>query len=191
MRTTLLHAALVAGLTLAAAPAAARTVRDEPYPLDTTWNAAVRMVRVDFGFTIDERDRDLGYFTFQYREGRRLVPGSVEVLRSEVDGRVGTRVIVQVPQMPTYVESMMLTHLARKLRAEFGEPLAPPPRRPEHPAQPPAGERPPEGAPAQPTQPQQPAPSQPSQPQQPPAANLTSGRWEAPRRVRTIDDWDD
>jgi hypothetical protein len=199
MRTTLLQAALALGLTFASAQADARTVRDEPYALDTTWNAAVRMVRVDFGFTIDERDRDLGYFTFQYREGRRTVPGSVEVLRSEVDGRQGTRVIVQIPSMPAYVESMMLQRLARKLRSEFGEAPPPPSRRP---ADRPAGEAPPDAAhphePAAPTPPAQ--PSQPAQPAQPtaqpsqpavPAATLTAGRWEAPARVRYIDDFDD
>lgn len=199
MRHTLLQAALALGLTVASAQAGARTVRDEPYALDTTWNAAVRMVRVDFGFTIDERDRDLGYFTFQYREGRRSVPGSVEVLRSEVDGRQGTRVIVQIPSMPAYVESMMLQHLARKLRAEFGEAPTPTPRRP---ADRPAGEAPPDAAhphePAAPTPPAQ--PSQPAQPTQPaaqssqptvPRATLTAGRWEAPAHVRYIDDFDD
>jgi hypothetical protein len=117
-------------LLVAPSLAAARSVRDEPYPLESTWNAAVRLVRVDMGCTITERDRDLGYFTFEYREGSRTVPGSVEIVRTEVDGRQGTRVIVQVPLMPTYVESMLLTRLTRKLHEEYGEPVAPPPRRP-------------------------------------------------------------
>ena len=174
---------LISALSLAAARAEARTVRDEPYPLDTTWNAAVRLVRVDFGFTIDERDRDLGYFTFQYREGRRLVPGSMEVLRTEIDGRPGTRVILQVPQMPNYVEAMMLAHLTRKLRSEFGEPPSAPPRAPT----PPASERPPE-QPASPSGPAQPSGAAPT----PSASNspsAPSGRWEAPRRIRYIDDF--
>lgn len=189
MRPTIFAAATILGLALHAPRADARTVRDEPYPLDTTWNAAVRMVRVDFGFTIEERDRDLGYFTFQYREGRRTVPGSVEVLRTETDGRQGTRIIVQVPQMPTYVESMMLQHLSRKLRAEFGEP---PPRRPTPSPErspsdrPPSAEHPPDGAP---TQPSPPAP--PSQTPTSAAPTLTSGRWEPPPRIRRIEDFDD
>ncbi len=116
---------------MVAAPslAAGRSVRDEPYPLESAWNAAVRLVRVDMGCPITERDRDMGYFTFDYREGSRTVPGSIEVVRVEVDGRQGTRIIVQVPLMPTYVETMLLNRLNRKLHEEYGEPVAPPPRR--------------------------------------------------------------
>lgn len=117
-------------LSLASSAASARTVRDEPYPMETTWNAAVRLVRVDMGMPITERDQDLGYFTFSYRDGARTVPGSLELVRTEVDGRPGARIIVQIPQMPTYVESLILTRLARKLRTEFGEPPPPVVRRP-------------------------------------------------------------
>jgi len=120
---------MVAVLAMAPGLAEARSVRDEPYPLENAWNAAVRLVRVDMGCTITERDRDMGYFTFEYREGSRTVPGSMEVVRTEVDGRPGTRVIVQVPLMPTYVETMLLNRLNRKLHEEYGEPVAPPPRR--------------------------------------------------------------
>ncbi len=132
-RSSVLFAAVCAMGLSAASGASARTVREEPYPAEVTWNAAVRLVRVDFGLTITERDQDLGYFTFQWREGNRSVPGSVELVRAEVDGRQGTRVIVQIPQMPTYVESMMLSRLGRKLRQEFGEPPAARPRQPETP----------------------------------------------------------
>lgn len=132
-RSSVLFAAVCAVGLSAASAASARTVREEPYPTEVTWNAAVRLVRVDFGFAITERDQDLGYFTFQWREGNRTVPGSVELVRADVDGRQGTRVIVQIPQMPTYVESMMLSRLGRKLRQEFGEPPAPRPRQPETP----------------------------------------------------------
>ncbi len=132
-RTLAAGVALVAVLAHGAA-AGARSVHDEPYTFETTWNAAVRMVRVDLGCPILERDQDVGYFTFTYRDGPRTVPGSIEIVRTEVDGRTGARVIVQIPEMPTYVESMMLTRLGRKLRTEFGEP-PPPVRHP--PVQPP------------------------------------------------------
>lgn len=117
-------------ISLASSAASARTVRDEPYPMETTWNAAVRLVRIDMGLAINERDESLGYFTFTYREGARSVPGSMELVRTEVDGRPGARIIVQIPQMPTYVESLILTRLSRKLRSEFGEPPPPVVRRP-------------------------------------------------------------
>ncbi len=140
---------LAAALVAFESSADARSVRDEPYSIDTTWNAAVRMVRVDLGLSITERDRELGYFTFDYREGTRSVPGSLEIVRTEVEGRPLSRVIVQIPLMPNYVEAMLLTRLARKLRSEYGEP-PPPPRRPTPPERPaerpsdrPAGSDPP------------------------------------------------
>jgi hypothetical protein len=192
MKTTLVRsaAALAAlGFTLGAE---ARTVRDEPYSLDTTWNAAIRLVRVDMGLAIQERDREIGYFTFIYREGVRAVPGSVEVVRTEMDGRSATRIIVQIPQMPTYTEAMMLTRLGRKLRTEYGEP-PPPVRRPPagQPGQPPGRDppldalpRPPSGdaPPSQPTQPPSGA-NPPSQPQPPQPSPPPSGSTPATYRV--------
>ena len=126
-------------ISLASATAEARTVRDEPYPMETAWNAAVRLVRIDMGMPIIERDQEMGFFTFTYREGARSVPGSMEMVRTEIDGRPGARIIVQIPQMPTYVESLILTRLARKLRSEFGEPLPPVVRRPTPPSTPSEG----------------------------------------------------
>lgn len=123
--------------------ASARTVRDQPYPRETTWNAAIRLIRVDLGCAITERDLDNGYFTFDWRDGRRTVPGSLEIVPTQIDGRPGTRVIVQISSMPSYVEAMVLSRLTRKLHTEFGEPPAPPPRAP---------------TPAEPTPPQNPAP---------------------------------
>lgn len=205
MKTTLVRsaAALAAlGFTLGAE---ARTVRDEPYSLDTTWNAAIRLVRVDMGLAIQERDRDIGYFTFIYREGQRAVPGSVEVVRTEMDGRTATRIIVQIPQMPTYTEAMMLTRLGRKLRTEYGEP-PPPVRRPpagQQPGQQPGRDRDPpldalprqppgDAPPSQPNQPPSgnnpPSQQQPSQPSQPPSGSApTTYRVERPP-VRDDDD---
>jgi hypothetical protein len=140
-------------LSLASATAEARTVHDEPYSMETTWNAAVRLVRIDMGMPILERDQEMGFFTFTYREGSRSVQGSMEMVRTEVDGRPGARVIVQIPQMPTYVESLILTRLARKQRSEFGEPPPPVVRRPA----PPPTERAPDRRPGDP----EPPPTQP------------------------------
>ena len=122
MRRKRLGGLAAAVFLLVSSTAGARSVRDEPYSLETTWNAAMRLVRVDLGMPITERDQDLGYFTFSYREGRRVVPGSMELVRTEVDGRPGARIIVQIPEMPSYVESMILARLTRKLHSEFGEP---------------------------------------------------------------------
>lgn len=123
------------------ASAEARSVRDEPYPFATAWNTAIRLIRVDLGCPIVERDMEIGYFTFTYRDGNRTVPGSVEMVRTTLDGRDGVRVILQIPQEPTYVETVVLNQLGRKLRTEFGEPVAPVRRAPPPPP-PGPGERP-------------------------------------------------
>lgn len=123
--------------------AEARTVRDQPFSRENTWNAAIRLIRVDMGCRITERDLENGYFTFDWRDGRRTVPGSIEVIPTQVDGRPGTRVIVQIAEMPSYVESMLLTQLRRKLISDFGEPPAPRRREESAPSQPPR-----EGGPA-------------------------------------------
>ena len=47
------------------------------------------------------------------------MPGSVEVIPTQVDGRPGTRVIVQISDMPSYVESMVLTQLRRTRVGDF------------------------------------------------------------------------
>lgn len=136
MRPNFQALAVALSLTLASAASEARSVRDEPYPFATAWNAAIRLIRVDYGCVIVERDQDVGFFTFNYRDGARTVPGSVEIVRTTLDGRDAARVIVQIPQMPTYVESLMLNQLGRKLRTEFGEPTPPPRRAPTPPVAP-------------------------------------------------------
>ncbi|MEI8258643.1 MAG: hypothetical protein WCJ30_23465 [Deltaproteobacteria bacterium] len=123
---------VAATLSLAAAlarPAAAnaRATEDERYTFDLTWNAAVRLIRVDMGFAIIERDRDTGFVVFTYTDAGRATPGSLELIRTRIGGVDACRVVVNVPQMPTYVERHLLTRLARKLHDEYGDPIAPTP----------------------------------------------------------------
>lgn len=125
-------AILCVAMLAVASVAGARTSRDQPFSQERTWNAAIRLIRVDFGCAITERDAENGYFTFDWRDGRRTVPGSLEVVPTQVDGRPGTRVIVQISAMPGYVESMVLTRLRAKLISDYGEP-PPPPRPPQTP----------------------------------------------------------
>jgi len=110
-----------------ASPVEARKAQVFQYPLSVVWNAAVRLMRVDLQSPIAEKDRQDGYFLFDYPNGAKSVPGSVEVV--EVNG--GVRVTVQVPSLPSYVERMMLDKLARKLRKEFGKPVVKPVAAPE------------------------------------------------------------
>lgn len=107
----------------AAATAHAKSAYDSAYGFDRTWNCGMRLVRVDLGLTISEKDESAGYLLFDYRSpesGKRVVPGSMEFIRTGDADSV--RVVVQIPQMPGYHEQVLVDQLARKLRNEYGDP---------------------------------------------------------------------
>src|SRR5262249_9663914 len=98
---------------------------DSPYTLAQTYNTALRLVRVDMGLAITEKDPSAAYLLFDYKStesGQRVVPGSIEMLDS---GR-SIKVVIQLSQMPRYHEQVMSDQLAKKLRDEYGEPAARP-----------------------------------------------------------------
>lgn len=111
-------------------PAQARTGTDVPYGYDQVWSAVIRLVRVDLRFTIDESDKDLGFVLFQYKEGKRELPGSIELIRDkEKETSTPIQAVIQIPGMPAYVEQVMLDQLKRKMKADYGAPLPPPPKK--------------------------------------------------------------
>jgi hypothetical protein len=108
-------------LTSLASEAEAKTGYESPYSYERTWNAATRLVRVDLGLKIVERDENTGYVLFEYKSsesGSKTSSGSMEIVRKED----GASVLVQLPDMPRYHEQVLADQLARKLRAEYGEP---------------------------------------------------------------------
>ncbi len=123
-----LRALLALGLGLAGAglfalpDATARASFDSPYSLEQTFHTALRYVRIDRGYKINEKDPQAGYVLFDYRDTTgRDTPGSIEMIPS--GGSV--KVVVQLPKMPRYHEQVLADGLSRKLRDELGEP---PPR---------------------------------------------------------------
>lgn len=110
-------------VSLGAAPHAdAKSAYDSAYGFERTWNAGVRLVRVDLGFKVTEKDDTNGYLLFDYSSpegGPKSVPGSMEFVRG-TDGVV--RVVVQIARMPGYHEQVLVDSLQRKLRAEYGDP---------------------------------------------------------------------
>lgn len=120
---TLLSAALTAPFALSADDASAKSGYESAYGFDRTWNCGMRLVRVDLGLKISEKDEAAGYLLFDYKSpesGNKPVPGSMEFIRSRDTGAV--RVVVQIPQMPGYHEQVLVDQLARKLRNEYGDP---------------------------------------------------------------------
>src|SRR5256885_8971098 len=128
------HLAAIVGLGAAAAiawpsgDADARGTYESGYGFERTWNAGLRLVRVDLALKVTEKDEANGYLLFDYRSpesGAKPCPGSMEFIKSKDDGSV--RVVVQIAQMPGYHEQVMVDALARKLRNEYGDPPKSPP----------------------------------------------------------------
>lgn len=122
-------AALVAmaAVAIPAGPASAKSAYESAYGFERTWNAGLRLVRVDLGLKVTEKDDANGYLLFDYKSpesGQKPVPGSMEFIKGR-DG--GVRVVVQIAQMPGYHEQVLVDHLQRKLRNEYGDPPKKPP----------------------------------------------------------------
>ena len=107
----------------------AKKTEDFRHSYGQVWGAAIRLIRVDQGYPIKDRDQEIGYFLFDYRDDGRMYPGSVELVRIEDQGGGPIRAVIQIPAMPSYIERMLLDKLRKKLIREFGEP-APPPKKP-------------------------------------------------------------
>jgi hypothetical protein len=118
-------AVLVVGTTSADAKATCQS----PYGYDRTWNAALRLVRVDNGWRVTEKDEANGYLLFEYTspENKRPAAGSMEFIRDS-DGSVD--VVVQISQMPRYHEQVLIDALTAKMRREYGDPPVRPRRDP-------------------------------------------------------------
>lgn len=154
-------------LHLLAGTAEARRETSLRYPFSLVWTTAVRMVRVDYESPITEKDRDEGYFLFEFQYQGKAHSGSFEVIREGDEGSGVAKVVVQIPAMPSYVEQMLIDRLQRKLSQDHGaprEPAKPEPSKPKaprdsdsdkKPANPPNGSQEPQ-EPSEPQEPQEP-----------------------------------
>jgi len=132
LRGLVLSAFLLVGSSFLAGDALASTAYESPYTFEQTWGTAVRLVRVDLGLKITEKDPEHGYFFFEYtspESGKRVHQGSMQVVRT---GKDIVRVSVELTTMPSYHERMIVDALAKKLSTEYGEP----PKKPDPPPAP-------------------------------------------------------
>jgi len=112
--------ALGAGL-LVTSDASARTSFASAYTLEQNYSCALRMIRVDMGLKITEKDPEAAYIMFEYKSsenGNKVTPGSIEMVPQESK----VQVVVQLPQMPQYHEEIMANNLKRKLQQDYGDP---------------------------------------------------------------------
>jgi hypothetical protein len=143
-KALLLIAAVAAplGMALGVQDAEASVAYESPYTFEQTYGSALRLIRIDLGCKLTEKDVENGYLLFDYtspESGSRVHHGSVEVVR----GKQGSHVAVQLSTLPQYHEQMIVDALARKLAAEHG---APPSRPPPPSPPPPPGDAGPDAA---------------------------------------------
>lgn len=140
--TTALSACLITCMTAwiaAPATAEARTERTTYYSYAQVWPTAIRLLRVDEGHEVVEKDEDAGYVLFEVVEENKRFRGALELVRVKDErGRPGVRMVVRIDDRPAYMELGLLDRLERKLREEYGEPPAfvPRPGKPAKPDQP-------------------------------------------------------
>ena len=131
-RRAMLVALLFLGLFFKPPTAEARSVGTVSYSITDVWPSAVRFLRIDRNCVIREKDEAAGYILFDYPEGQKLRKGSLELIRaSDADGRDITRIAVSLPDLPHYIEQLLLDKLTARLREDHGSPAPPPPRKPE------------------------------------------------------------
>lgn len=89
------------------------------------WNAALRFVRVDLRHKVTEHDVDAGYLLFEYEDRGKTYPGSIECIQAGPKTYDGTRIVISIPAMPSYIERMLLNKLLQKLKEDYGEAVVP------------------------------------------------------------------
>lgn len=92
-----------------------------PYTFEQTFSTALRMLRVDLGLKVTEKDSENGYILFEYvspESGKRTCAGAIELVKS----KQSVQVTVQIPAMPQYHEQMIADALAKKLGTDYGDP---------------------------------------------------------------------
>jgi hypothetical protein len=102
--------------------ARAKSGYDSLYTYEQTWNTALRLVRVDLGYKVVEKDEKAGYILFEYVDKGTISNASLELLPSER----AIKVICQIPKFPSYHEAVVLERLSRKLKEEHGAPVEKP-----------------------------------------------------------------
>lgn len=92
------------------------------YSRSQVYSTALRYLRIDRRYEVTERDEKAAYLLFEYQAlgqtKRRF--GAVEI----VPLSAGVRLVVRLPEQPTYEEVVFRDALLRKLREDYGDPKA-------------------------------------------------------------------
>ncbi len=123
-RGRLLIALVFLGALLVVGGAAAKVSLDSPYTYQQTFGTSLRLLKVDLGHEVTEINSDWGYILFEYvdsESGKRKNRGAITFVKGDDQ----TTVSVEIPEMPSYHEELMLQKLKHKLQTEHGEPPRP------------------------------------------------------------------
>ncbi|RLB53068.1 MAG: hypothetical protein DRI90_21555 [Deltaproteobacteria bacterium] len=104
-----------------ASPGAAKSNHESHYNYQQTFGTALRLVKVDLDLQVTETNGEWGYFLFVYtsrESGKRKNRGSFSFVRRGQQ----VHVVLQIPQMPSYHERVIMQKLTRKLAEEHGAP---------------------------------------------------------------------
>lgn len=122
-------AGTLAMLTSLARPAAARSEAEVAYTREQAFSAALRYLRVNLSYEVTEKDPQAAYLLFSFSDPalpKKTAHGSIELVQRD---KV-VRVLVNLPELPSYREELLKRGLLEKLRTEYGEPPAAPPPEP-------------------------------------------------------------
>lgn len=117
-------------------PPAAQTTQARPgleakrhtkYRWTQVWQSAMRLVRVDKGWTIEDANQEAGFLLFHDAKTNDYpAQGSIELIpQGERDDDANILVRAKVNNSGTHAAFLLLEALEKKLRADFG----PPPRK--------------------------------------------------------------
>jgi hypothetical protein len=104
-------------------PAWARSEAEVAYTREQTFSAALRYLRVDLAYEVTEKDSDAAYLLFTFSDPelqKKVAHGSIEVVQRERS----VRLVVSLPELPSYREEVLKRGLLDKLHSEYGEPPA-------------------------------------------------------------------
>lgn len=88
------------------------------YSKQQVYSTALRYLRIELRHAITERDPDAAYLLFEYQPlGQKTLRfGAIEI----VEQTKGVRLVVRLPDQPSYQETVLREGLVRKLEADYG-----------------------------------------------------------------------
>jgi hypothetical protein len=109
-------ACLVATFSYGVGVAKARTTSDVRYTKTQSYSTALRLLRIDLGYAITERDAEAAYLLFEFEDEKKTQTGSIEIVPNDA----GVTLAVRLPKLPSYRERMLRDELMRKLVEDYG-----------------------------------------------------------------------